>query len=118
MVLNITVEIKVILINNTDKSRDEVIVKDAKSKDSFTYYDNYNCLCKMKIFAEGIILIRQAKDHMLELNLCKKPYAKISSEEGIIQFDTKVVDFKQNNDILVMHYLIDEEDRIIEINFN
>ena len=62
-------------------------------------------------------MFRQTNDYLIELHLLDKQYAKITSAEGIIKFDIKVLDFKINSDILIMIYLIEDEERIIEIEY-
>lgn len=105
------------LSNLNDGYYEEVIVNDIEDQNCFTYLDNEKTACELCIYDDGICLFKQNEDYLLELHLKDKTYAKITSDEGILKFDAKVVDFHKNNDILVMHYLVNEEERIIIIKF-
>ena len=94
---------------------DEVLVEKPQSKRCFSYIDNEKCNCEMCIYDEGICFFRESEDHLLELNLRKNKYAKITSQEGEIKLDAKVVDFIQNDDILVMRYIIEDQEREIRV---
>ena len=96
---------------------DEVFVEDILDRNCFSYTDNQGCLCEMCIYDDGLCFFRQDEDHLLELHLKSNLYAKVTSTEGIVKFDVKTVDFKTDGDILVMHYLIDDEERIIEVKY-
>ncbi len=107
----------VTLHNLSSDERDEVIAADIEERNCFTYIDNQNCACQFCVYDDGICFFRQAEDHLTELHLKDTGYAKITTEEGILRFDAKVVDFKLNDDILVMHYILNDEDRIIRIDY-
>ena len=96
---------------------DEVEVSGIEDRNCFSYTDHEGCLCEMCIYGDGLCFFRQHEDHLLELHLKSNLYAKITTEEGICRFDVKVIDFHADSDILVMHYLIDDEERIIRINY-
>ncbi len=96
---------------------DEVEVPDVGDRNCFSYTDNEGCLCEMCIYPDGLCFFRQDADHLLELHLKSNLYAKITTEEGVLRFDVKVIDFHADSDILVMHYLIDDEERIIRIKY-
>ena len=110
--------VTVSLHNTEDNFFDQVLVEDIENKDCFTYVDNDLNNCEMCIYDDGICFFKQAKDYLLELHLKDMGYCKISSEEGILKFDAKVVDFKCNSDILVMRYIVNDEERIIEIKYS
>ena len=107
----------VTLSNPSDNYQDTVIVDDIENKRCFTYTDNEGAICEMCIYDDGLCLFKQQNDYQLELHLYGKNYAKITTIEGSIKFDVKVVDFSVNSDILVMHYIVNDEARIIEIKF-
>ena len=90
---------------------------DISNPNCFTYLDNENNNCEICIYDDGLCLFRQCDDHYLELNLTNENYAKITTEEGFMKFDVKVVDFNLNSDILVMRYQINDEERLIEIKY-
>ena len=96
---------------------DEVLVEDIVNKYCFSYTDNENCFCEACVYDDGLCYFRQADDHLLELHLKDDNYAKITTEEGILKIDVKVLAFTLNSDILVMRYLINDEERIIRINY-
>ena len=59
-------------------------------------------------------------DYNRESMLEKKDPYKSNNKQSFkqsIKFDVKVVDFSVNSDILVMHYIVNDEARIIEIKF-
>ncbi|MBQ9424503.1 MAG: hypothetical protein IJU42_00990 [Erysipelotrichaceae bacterium] len=96
---------------------DEVLVEDIQDRNCFSYTDHEGSLCEMCIYEDGLCFFRQDEDHLLELHLKSNLYAKITTAEGIVKFDVKIVDFQCNGDILVMHYLVDDEERIIQIKY-
>ena len=105
------------LSNLNDGYFEEVGVYDIEDQNHFTYFDNEKKSCRISIYDDGICFFKQNNDYLLELHLKDEAYVKIISDEGILKFDAKVVDFHKNNDILVMHYLVNEEERIIKIKF-
>ena len=109
--------IKVRLICENEHYYDEVIIDDYINKYSFEYLDNDNYKCKMFINDKGLILNRISDDHQLELHLMDDAYALITSSLGELKFDIKIVDFNFNNDILVIRYLLEDVDRVIEVEF-
>lgn len=107
----------VTLSNPSDNYQDTVIVDDIENKRCFTYTDNEGAICEMCIYDDGLCLFRQLNDYQLELHLDGNNYAKITTIEGSIKFDVKVVDFSSNNDILVMRYIVNDEEKMITINY-
>lgn len=107
--------INVILKDFSTGYEDIVEVKDVENRHCFEYIDNEGNNCEMSIYDNGLCFLRKCLDHSLELNLKNEGYAKIISPEGEVMFDTKVVDFSKNNDILVVRYIIDDHEREIKI---
>ena len=107
----------IVLRNPDDGYCDEVTVKDIEDKNCITYVDNDKCNCEVCVYDNGLCLFKQHRDYQLELHLDGNNYAKITTEEGSLKFDLKVIDFRVNNDILVMHYIVNDEARIIEIKY-
>ena len=107
--------ISVILTDFSNNLSDEVTVENTESKRCFSYTDNQKCNCEMCIYDGSLCFFRETEDHLLELNLNESNYAKIVSQEGEIKLDVKVVDFIQNDDILVVRYIIEEQEREIRI---
>lgn len=105
------------LFNPSQNYVDIVDIHNIPDRKHFFYRDNDEAECEMSVFDDGICLYRKAADHSLELHLRSDKYARISSEEGIIKIDVKVVDFQNNSDILVMRYLIDDEERTIKLEY-
>ena len=112
-----TMNAAVILSDLLSGTQDEVIIEGIEDRRCFTYTDNQKCNCEFCIYEEGLCFFRQAPDHLLELHLRDKNYARITTEEGILNFDIKVVDFHFNNDILVMHYIVNDEEKRITIKY-
>lgn len=106
---------KVILRNIDDSYREENIVTDIINNNCFLYTDMDKNNVEVCIFDDGICLFKEAKDYMLELHLRNKTYAKITSPEGIIEINVKMVEFNRNNDTILVHYLINDEDKVLEI---
>ncbi|MDO4940084.1 MAG: hypothetical protein Q4E33_00140 [Erysipelotrichaceae bacterium] len=106
---------KVILRNLNDDYYEENIVTDTMNNNCLFYTDRDKNNVEVCIFDDGICLFKEAKDYMLELHLRNKTYAKITSSEGIVEIDVKMVEFSKNNVNILVHYLIDGEDKVIEI---
>lgn len=106
-----------ITLSDNNGYKDTVIVNDVSNKCCFNYIDNEKNNCELCIYDKGLCLFKECEDHMLELHLHKHNYAKITTAEGVIKLDAKVVDFLVNDDILVMRYIIDDVERKIEINY-
>lgn len=94
---------------------DRVHVDCIADRKHFKYLDNENCQCNIDVYDDGICLYKQSKEYSLLLSLKGKGYAKIISAEGEIEIEAKVVDFIENDDILVVHYIIDDIEREIQI---
>ena len=96
---------------------EETTVFDIADRCCFSYMDEQGTQCEMCVYDNGICLFRQTNEYLMELHLLDNQYAKITTPEGIVKFDVKVLDFKINSDILIMIYLIEDEERIIEIKY-
>lgn len=96
---------------------EDINIKSIEDKNHFSYIDDNNSICKIDIFNDGISIIKQATGYKLELVLRKISSCNITTKEGCLNLDAKVVDFIVNNDILVMHYSIDEQLRKIQISY-
>lgn len=107
----------VTLYNPSQGYRDEVTVENIADKRCFTYSDNDQNQCELCIYDDGLCFFKEEKDHLLELHLKSDAYAKIITEEGTLKFNVKVVEFILNSDILIIRYLIDDEERIINIKY-
>ncbi len=97
--------------------KEETIVSNIINRSCFSYTDRQDVQCEICIYDDGLCIFRQTNEYLIELHLIGNSYAKITSAEGIVKFDIKVVDFRINSDILIMIYLIDDEERIIEIKY-
>ena len=107
----------VTLRNPSQGYYEETAVEDIADRSCFSYMDKQGVQCEICIYDNGICVFRQTNKHLIELHLLDNQYVKITSAEGIIRFDVKVLDFRINSDILIMIYLIDDEERIIEIKY-
>ena len=105
------------LHNLSDETIDEVLVKNIENKYCFSYLDNNGVQCEICVYDDGLCLFRQTNDYLMELHLKSSNYAKITSSEGIIKIDVIVLDFSIKGDILKMHYLVNDEERIIKIKY-
>ena len=104
---------KVVLIDEDKEYVSEV--KIIEKENSFSYLDYENNLVKIDIFYDGLVLKKKSKDYELNLNLRSECFIEIINCEGIMKFSAKVVEFYRNNDILVMHYLLEGQDKNIKI---
>lgn len=107
--------ISIILTDLSSGFVDKVDIDNVENRHRFSYIDNQDGKCQISIFDDGICLLKKAKDYELKLNLRSDCFAQIKTVEGVIKLDAKVVDFNENNGILVMRYLIDEIGREIKI---
>ena len=105
------------LSNPSQNYYEETEILNIDDRSCLNYVDNKGVQCEICVYDEGLCLFRQTNEYLIELHLIDDPYGKITSAEGIIKFDIKVLDFKSNSDILIMIYLIDDEERIIEIKY-
>lgn len=96
---------------------DRVVVEDVENKRCFSYVDSQRNNCEICIYKDGLCFFKEYENHLLELHLREHEYAKITTSEGAVKIDAKVVDFLLNDDILVMRYVIDDIERKIEVNY-
>ena len=122
---------RVSLSNPSASYFDEVEVMGIEDQNHFSYRDNEGSKCEMFISDGGLCLFKQAEDHELELHLLDNNYAKSSTVSrhrilsiaffiphlGYTNIDAKVVAYSINSDILVMRYLISDEERTIRIQY-
>jgi len=101
----------------SDETIDEVLVKNIENKYCFSYLDNNDVQCEICVYDDGLCLFRQTNDYLMELHLKSSNYAKITSSEGIIKIDVIVLDFSIKGDILKMHYLVNDEERMLQIKY-
>lgn len=92
-------------------------IEDIENKGNFSYFDDEKNYINIKTFDDGIILNKKAKDYELVLNLRRDGFVKIANCEGIMNFDVKVVDFILNNDNMLMHYLVEGQEKKLEIKY-
>ena len=109
--------VQVTLKNLNDYSADQVLIEEVKDRNHFSYLDNQNCVCEIDVFEDGINILRHGQGYDLQIVGHGENMVKVSSAEGIIQLPLKIVDFIRNNDILAMHYLLEDEERIVEIKY-
>lgn len=107
--------VEIVLTDLSTGEVDKANAVDIDDKRCFQYTDNAGNLCEICIYEEGLCLFKQTDDYLLELHLRCNYYAKITSQEGEIKLDAKVVDFLEKDDILVMRYVIDDIEREIKI---
>lgn len=111
MTINLT------LFDGNDEIIEKNAIVDVEDRYNFSYKDSKDNLCEMHIYDDGLCLKKHSLDYALELNMHENNYVKIITREGEIKFDIKVVDFIKNDDILVMRYIVENEERKIEIIF-
>ena len=107
----------IVLEKPDDNYRLESYAYNITDKNCFTYIDEEQMNCEICVYDDGICLFRQSEDYMVELHLTGDKYAKVYTDEGFIKFDAKVVDFENNSDILIMRYILNDEERTITIKY-
>lgn len=110
-------KISICLRNINTNEIDTVYIEKPNNLRCFKYVDSYNCDCQMHIFDNELSFLRKSTDHELQLHFGKTNYAKIISNEGEISIDIKLVDFIVNDDIVVVRYIIENEEREIKIDY-
>ena len=106
------------LTNFNEKTMDQVIVEEIEDKNDFFYLDNQNCECHVIASKNSFSLIRKADDHALEIHADRQnPFILVSSVEGELKLDIKVVDLFIFNDILEIRYILDSEERLLTISY-
>jgi len=106
---------KVILTSFDDNYKSVAFIDNIENKNCFTYTDEDKNNVEICVFEDGLCVFKETSDYLLELHLRNDPYVKITSSEGILKINAKVVEFCRNNDILVMRYLVEGQDKKIEI---
>lgn len=111
--MTVTVSLK----NLNERTVDEVMIEEVKDNNNFSYLDNEGCICDVSVYNDGINITRHAQGYTLEIITHKENVIRITSSEGTLNLPIKVIDFISNNDILAMHYLLEDEERIVEIKY-
>ena len=104
-----------IILRNPNEKYEEINEFIYDDKNNFSYYDFDKNKVEIKLNKNELLLHKISKEYELELSLKNNGYAKIITCEGIAKFDIKMVEFTQNNDNILVHYLVDGEDKVIEI---
>ena len=109
-----------ICVRLTDVNTGNVLVSYARNEEDpshFTYWDDEDHFHEVFIDEGGMTLFRHDDDHLTELFFRERSYVRVTGEEGTFQFDAKVLAFERNDDILLLRYLIDDEEKVLEIVF-
>lgn len=115
LVFNILVKVEIVLIDLSNNTRLDSSACDVVDRNHFNYVDKDGLYCKVDIYETGICLFRKGDNYSLNLDLNEGRFAEISTAEGVLKLNAKVVDFSENNDILVMRYIIEGNEREIRI---
>ena len=98
-------------------SADISYARGIENKEHFFYTDAYDGQVEVFLDKDGITMFRQGEDHLTELYHHASSYIRVTGEEGEIRFDIKVLAFIFNDDILSMRYLIEDDEKVLEIQF-
>ena len=109
-------KVSVTLIQS-DGSKDRTVINQIEDRECFSYLDHQNAKCEIAIQKNQFDLKRKAADHQVQLHLGENSYTSVQTEEGNLIFEVKTVDFNFNSDILVIRYIINDEERVIEIKY-
>ena len=90
---------------------------ESDDKNHFFFKDNLNGDNEVFLNDDGIIIKRVDNDHKTTLNLAKKKFISIESEEGIFEIEVKHLEIYKNNDNIDIVYSIDKEIREIKIDY-
>ena len=109
------IQLKIVNSNN----KEVINIEDAKDINHFSYTDSYGANNELTILDKGIEINRVGDSHNTHLFLKEneKSFVEISSTEGILKFDAKVLAFERNNDIINLSYKVNEDQNSIEIKF-
>lgn len=105
-----------IRIKNSD-GEDVINKENVDNINSFSFVDSFNALNTITILEDGMMIKRVADTHKTNLVLRKdkRSFINIESKEGNLNFDTKVLAFDKNNDIITIVYLLGESENYITI---
>lgn len=109
--MNIDIE----LLDLGDKHITKYVATNIEDRNHFFYVDDEQAKCELTIYDDGVVIIRKKDDYFLNLNLRNECFASVSSKEGVIKLNIKIVDFLKNDDIVVMRYVVENQEREIKI---
>ena len=108
---------KIELTNSLGK---EIInVENIIDRNHFFYEDNDNARNEVSIFDNGIDIKRNSNTHstFLSLRENENSFVSITSREGNLIFNAKVLELNTNNDIITLVYKVEEDTNSIIINY-
>ena len=105
------------IISNDDN--ETINVDNIKDMNNIDYIDSYGANNSIVINNDEITINRVSDSHKTHLFISdnKDSYIIIDGDEGNIKIDIKVLAFERNNDIILLAYLIGEEERKIVIKY-
>lgn len=106
-----------VVIKNLD-GKEIINIEDANNKNDFCYTDSYGASNHICITNDLIEIERMTQTHCTYVNLSKtKGYIEIESNEGVFNFDVKVVAFNIKHNIITIAYSLADEVRELEIKY-
>ena len=108
---------KIELINSLGK--ETIYTGDITDKNHFFYEDADNAKNEVIIFNDGLQIKRNGSTHstFLLLRDNENSFVSVTSREGNIIFNAKVLELNINNDIITLVYKIEEDTNSIIINY-
>lgn len=106
-----------IVIKNLD-GIETINIDDIKDKNDFEYVDSYGASNHICISNDVIEIERMSDSHCTYVNLSKDSgYIEIESNEGVFNFDVKVVDFHIKDNIITIAYCLADETKELNIKY-
>lgn len=91
---------------------------DISSKEAFDYEDNEGGKSHINVYNSGVIINRVAKEHTSFIHLIEDDsYIKVTTNEGEIKLNVKVIEKSINNDIVIIVYKIDDIEKTLQIEY-
>ncbi len=100
-----------------EKYKEVINIENVLDKKHFSYVDSDGSNNDIRVFNDGISVVRKDKDHTTYLILRDVSYIKVKTCEGCMKFSIKVVDLKINNDNICIGYCVNDSLKTIKINY-
>jgi len=88
------------------------------SKEAFDYEESKGRQSHINVYNNGVVINRVDKDHSSFIHLIKDDsYIEVTTNEGKIKIDVKLVEISINNDIVVIVYQVDSITKELNIKY-
>lgn len=102
--------VKIVINQTNDQEKQEIIISGIEDFNNFTYIDTYDCLNDVHIQDGLIKIFRKGIEHntLVNLSAYENSFIEIISAEGSLHFETKIIEFIQNQSIISIAYSLQE----------